>query len=397
MNGRDTPDDLVSWILTQGRTLPATHFMHQLCQRLAARGLPLWRASLYAGTLHPQTRGLGWHWTRDRPLAEEVSIAQGVERTATYRDSPLRGAIEKGVAFRERLEGTTSGFPSLRTVAAEGCTDYLALPLSKLGPDHCVVAWASDRQGGFSDGDVALLEQIRPALAAAIEAVVVLRTARSLFDIYQGALVGPRILDGQIRRGQVEPLRAAIMAADLRGFTSLSDRESPQVVIEALDDFFGHVTDAVQAGGGHVLKFIGDGVLCIFETANRRDAEPARAALAAGRAILARLAQRTKEPALRAGIGLHLGTVMYGNVGGESRLDFTVVGPAVNLAFRLESLTKSLGRPLLASHAFAEAVDQGMKPLGLHPIRGLSAPEEVYGLPEHDPPHEGQPHEGQPA
>ena len=381
MNARDTPDDLVSWILTEGRTLPAAHFVHQLCRRLAARGLPLWRASIYAGTLHPQTRGIGWHWTRDRPLAEEVSIAQGVERTAEYQDSPLRGAIEKGVAFRERLEGTTSGFPSLRTLAAEGCTDYLALPLSKLGPDHCVVAWASDRQGGFSDGDVALLEQVRPALAATIEAIVVLRTARSLFDIYQGALVGPRILDGQI---QAWPGRAVARPRSwpptCAASPALSDRESPEVVIDALDDFFGHVTDAVQGGGGHVLKFIGDGVLCIFETANRRDAEPARAALAAGRAILARLAERKKEPALRAGIGLHLGTVMYGNVGGESRLDFTVVGPAVNLAFRLESLTKSLGRPLLASHAFAEAVDQGMKPLGLHPIRGLSAPEEVYGL-----------------
>ena len=391
MMAHDQPDDLVRWILTQGRALPTARFVFQLCQRLVGCGLPLWRASIYAGTLHPQTRGIGWRWARDRPVTEEVRIAQGMERTAEYLDSPLRGTIEKGVAFRERLEGSTSGFPLLRTFAAEGCTDYLALPLSKLGPDHCVVAWASDRLGGFSESDLTLLEQVRPALATAIEVVMVLRTARSLFEIYQGAHVGARIVDGQVRRGQVEPLRAAIMAADLRGFTSLSDREPPQVVIEALDDFFGDVTDAVQAGGGHVLKFIGDGVLCIFETTHRSDADATRAALAAGRTILARLAERNKEPALRAGIGLHLDTVMYGNVGGESRLDFTVVGPAVNLAFRLESLTKSLGRPLLASRAFAEAVDQGMKPLGLHPVRGLSAPEEVYGLPEHDLPTAGQP------
>jgi adenylate cyclase len=389
--GRDHPDDIALWILTEGRTLPAARFVFQLCQRLAARGLPLWRAGVYAGTLHPQTRGIGWRWARDRPFAEELRIAQGVERTAEYLGSPLRGAIEQGVAFRERLEGATSNFPELRSFAAEGCTDYLALPLSKLGPDHCVVVWATDRPGGFTEGELTLLEQLRPALSATIEAFVVMRTARSLFDIYQGALVGPRILDGQIRRGQVEPLRAAIMAADLRGFTGLSDREAPQVVIEALNDFFGYVTEAVQTGGGHVLKFVGDGVLSIFETANRCDADPARAALAAARTILARLAKRNKEPPLRAGIGLHLGTVMYGNVGGESRLDFTVVGPAVNLAFRLESLTKILGRPLLASHAFAEAVDQDMKRLGVHPIRGLSAPEEVYGLPEHDEPTAAQP------
>jgi adenylate cyclase len=386
MMGHHQPEDLTVWILTEGRGLPGGRFLLQLSRRLARCGVPLWRAGIYAGTLHPQTRGIGWRWARDRPVSEEVRIAQGMESTAEYLDSPLRSTIEKGVAFRERLEGTTSGFPLLRGFAAEGCTDFLALPLSKLGPDHCVVAWATDRPGGFSDSDLALLEQIRPALAATVEAVVVLRTARGLLDIYQGALVGPRILEGQIRRGQVEPLRAAIMAADLRGFTSLSDREPPQLVIEALNEFFGHVTDAVQAGGGHVLKFIGDGVLCIFETADRCDADPARAALAAGRAILARLAERNKEPQLRAGIGLHLGTVMYGNVGGESRLDFTVVGPAVNLAFRLESLTKSLGRPLLASQAFADAVDQNMKPLGLHPIRGFLEPEEVYGLAEHDPP-----------
>ena len=381
----NSADDLVLWILTRGRTLPAARFVFQLCQQLAAGDVPLWRADIYAGTLHPQARGLGWRWTRGRPVAEELRIAQGIENTAEYLDGPLRATIEKGAAFRERMERGTTKYALLRSFAAEGCTDYVAQALSKLGPDYCVVAWASDRPGGFSDSDLAVLEHIRPALSMAVEAMVVMRTARSLFDIYQGALVGPRILDGQIRRGQVEPLRAAIMATDLRGFTNLSDREAAEVVIEALNDFFGYVTDAVEAGGGHVLKFIGDGVLCIFETADRCDASPARAALVAGRTILARLAERDKEPALRAGIGLHLGTVMYGNVGGENRLDFTVVGPAVNLAFRLESLTKSLGRPLLASHAFAEAVDQGMKPLGLHPIRGFSEPEEVYGLPEHEP------------
>jgi adenylate cyclase len=174
------------------------------------------------------------------------------------------------------------------------------------------------------------------------------------------------------------------MATDLRNFTSISDRLPGEEVIELLDDYFEVVASRVHAHGGNVLKFIGDGVLAIFRTDGALDQTAARAALVAAREILAGLAERKRDgQSLRAGIGLHIGTVMYGNVGSAERLDFTVIGPATNLAFRLEALTKQLGYPALASRAFADAAGLPLVSLGSHPIRGFQEIEEVFGLPEH--------------
>jgi adenylate cyclase len=376
---------LLHWILTDGRTMSTSRFVNALCQRLIEAGLPLWRVTVYAGTLHPQIRGFGWRWRRDMPIAEELRIVQGIELTDEFLSSPLRRTIEKGIELRQRLEGITSEFPLLREFAREGCTDYLAAPLNEVRERYSVVAWASNRAGGFSDADLALLEAVRPALAAVIETVVVSRMARGLFSIYHGSHVGERVFDGQILRGHLEPLRAVIMATDLRDFTRISDQLPPDVVIEALDEFFEYVTDSVHARGGHVLKFIGDGALAIFGTEGGYDSAAANAALEAARNIVSKLAGRHtgKEPDLRAGIGLHIGTVMYGNVGGTTRLDFTAIGPAVNLAFRLQDLTKTLHRPVIASSAFAKAAGESLTPLGPQQIRGLADLEEVYGLPEH--------------
>jgi adenylate cyclase len=174
------------------------------------------------------------------------------------------------------------------------------------------------------------------------------------------------------------------MATDLRNFTAISDRLPGEEVIELLDDYFEVVASRVHAHGGNVLKFIGDGVLAIFRTDGAHERTAARAALAAAREILTGLAASgASGQSLRAGIGLHIGTVMYGNVGSAERLDFTVIGPATNLAFRLEALTKQLGCPVLASRAFADAADLPLVPLGPHPIRGFQEEEEVFGLPEH--------------
>jgi adenylate cyclase len=383
----------VRWILTEGRAQPSpTRLVGALCARLVEAGVPLWRVTIYAATLHPQIHGYGWRWWRDRRLTEEVRIAQGTERSDEYLASPLRATIERGEVLRCRLEGAPSAYPLLEEFRAEGCTDYLAAPLNRVGGRHPVVAWATDRAGGFAASDLDFLEAIRPALAAVIETIVTRRTARGLFSIYHGSHVGDRIFEGQILRGHYVPLRAVIMATDLRGFTGISDRLPGEEVVGALDDYFEHVAASVHAAGGHVLKFIGDGVLAIFGTDGERDAEAASAGLAAARGIVARLAAHNAAGGesgrveLRAGIGLHLGSVMYGNVGAPDRLDFTAIGPAVNLAFRLEDLTKVLHRPVLASRALAEAASIPLRSLGAHPIPGLDGTEEVFALPEHDPP-----------
>ncbi|HXQ53432.1 MAG TPA: adenylate/guanylate cyclase domain-containing protein [Stellaceae bacterium] len=384
---------LVRWILTEGRAQPSpTRLVGALCGRLVEAGVPLWRVTVYAATLHPQIRGYGWRWWRDRGVTEEVRIAQGTELSDEYLASPLRDTIERGSVTRHRLDGGPSAFPLLEEFRAEGCTEYLVAPLNRVAQRYPVVAWATDRAGGFDDGDAALLEEIRPALAAVVETIVTRRTARGLFAIYHGSHVGDRVFDGQILRGHYAPLRAVIMATDLRGFTGISDRLLGDEVIGALDDYFEHVAASVHAAGGHVLKFIGDGVLAIFSTDGDRDGAAASAGLAAARDIVMRLAAHNAAGGesgrveLRAGIGLHLGSVMYGNVGAPDRLDFTAIGPAVNLAFRLEGLTKVLHRPVLASRALAEAAASPLRSLGLHPIPGLDGLEEVFALPEHDPP-----------
>ena len=313
--------------------------------------MPLWRVTIYAATLHPQIRGFGWRWWRDRHVSEEVRVPQGAEISEEYLASPMRATIEDGTALRRRLEGASSEFPLLEEFRAEGCTDYLAAPLNRMGTRYPVVAWATDRAQGFDDGDLALLEAIRPALAAIIELIAVRRTARGLFAIYHGRHVGDRVFEGNVRRGQFDVVRAAIMATDLRGFTGISDRLPGEDVIDALDDYFEFVALATHGAGGYILKFIGDGVLAVFGMDGASDRAAAAAALAAARDIVARLAAHNAAGGesgrveLRAGIGLHVGEIMYGNVGSADRLDFTAIGPAVNLAFRLEDLTKTLRPP----------------------------------------------------
>lgn len=380
---------LVRWILNEGRIEalgddPArevgspARFIDALCRRLVSAGVPLWRVTVYAATLHPHVRGFGWRWRRDRHGAEEVHVPQDTEPTDDLQQSPLRGTIEQGLTLRWGIAGGHNAPPLLRNFRADGCTEHLAVPLNRIGGNFPVVAWATDRPCGFVESDVALLETIRPAFAAVIEMLAIFLTARGLFSIYLDRDVGKRVLDGQIKRGHTEPLRAVIMASDLRNFTSISDRLPGEQVIGILDDYFEIVASSVHAHGGNVLKFLGDGVLAVFGADGTQDQTAARAALSAAGEAVAGLAAHK----LRAGIGLHIGTAMYGNVGSADRLDFTVIGPAVNLAFRLESLTKELGFSALASRAFVDAAGMPLLSLGSHPIRGFRELEEVFGLPE---------------
>jgi len=382
---------IIRWILTDGRDIPTmARFVRALSQRLLELGVPLWRVTIYAATLHPQIHGFGWRWWRNLRATEEVRIQRGVELTYDYQTSPMRETIETGAHVRYRLDASSDKVSFLSELRAQGGTDYVVVPLNRVRQRFPVAAWATDRSGGFDERDLLVLEAIRPALATLVEVNVLRRTARSLFSIYHSHQVGERIFDGQILRGNVDLLPAVIMATDLRGFTALSDRLPGESVVRALNDYFEHVATSVDVAGGLVLKFIGDGALAIFSAEGGREKQAALAGLSAAREIVNRLdnyvgAQDGQTAIqLRAGVGLHIGNVLYGNVGAPDRLDFTVIGPAVNLAFRLESLTKDLQRPILASAAFAQALPLPLRSLGRHPIRGLSEPEEVFGLTEHE-------------
>jgi adenylate cyclase len=214
------------------------------------------------------------------------------------------------------------------------------------------------------------------------------RISANLLDTYLGPQAGRRILAGQIRRAEGERLRAVIMMTDLRGFTELSDRLPGDEVIELLDDYFDAVATAIEGHKGEVLKFIGDGMLAIFPAEDDDDfSQSSVHALEAATQGLARLDMVNQarcaagKSELRIGVGLHLGEVIYGNVGAADRLDFTVIGPAVNLASRIEDLTKRLFRPMLFSRAFARVCPRPLVSLGFQPVRGLNDPEEVFGLP----------------
>ena len=249
-----------------------------------------------------------------------------------------------------------------------------------------VTSWTSDLPGGFDDADIALIDGLLATLALAVYRIALLQVAVDLLDAYVGAEPGRRILGGQIRQGTAQQLSAAIVIADLRGFTAVADRTPAERLVAGLNEHLGAVVEAVEQHGGQVLKFLGDGLMAVFSL-EMRPAEAACAdALAAAEAALAANAaingrrEAAGEPLLALDIALHLGAVMYGNVGSARRLDFTVIGPAVNEASRIEALCEPLGCHVLTSAAFAEACPRPLRSLGHHTLRGVASPQELFTL-----------------
>src|SRR5713226_3769142 len=307
------------WILAEGPHIDnGVELFDELCWRLLGDGVSLWRATLYMGTLHPLISGLGARWLRDLKIIEEFRILHGSQSTDEYLRSPIRATIERGTPFRCRLIEDTPEYPLLSKLRKAGATDYVALALNRTFRTFPVVTWATDRPSGFSDGDIAALEEINPALAAIVETRAVRRISANLLDTYFGRQAGRRILAGQIRRAEGERMRAVIMMTDLRGFTALSDRLPGDEVIELLDDYFDAIVTPVGARKGETLKFMGDGVLAIFPAADDDDfSEASVQALEAALEGLERLGHINKtrreadQPEVRMGIGLHLGEVTF--------------------------------------------------------------------------------------
>jgi adenylate cyclase len=237
--------------------------------------------------------------------------------------------------------------------------------------------------GGFNDEQIAALQKLLPVLALVSEIRIKNRLARTLLETYVGSHAGELILAGAIRRGSGTTVRAAIMICDLRDFTRISDNWPRDDVIDLLNDYFDAMSEPIARHGGEILKFMGDGLLAIFPlTQPQACANLLRAVSDARKAMIAlneKNAEAGRAP-LNYGIGVHVGDVMYGNIGSSTRLDFTVIGPAVNMASRLEALTKQLGKPVLLSRAFADLVkaDFELEPLGEHPVRGFSDPIELF-------------------
>ena len=384
-------DPVARWLIERsGERLSLSAIVGGLAERLLAAGLPLWRVTAGVLTIHPEVRARGVAWQRGRP-AEESSRPHGIELTASYRDNPVAMIHQGAGALRRRLVGPHArlDFPLMAELQAEGATDYVIMPLPHdAGGFPNWIAFATDRPDGFSGADLARIDALLPLIALRIELEVAYHEKRSLLETYLGPNAAERVLAGTIRRGEGEVIRAAIWFSDMRNFTRLSDQAPAQQVIGVLNDYFTAMAGPIQAAGGEVLKFIGDAVLAIVPVQGEDPGPACDGVLAAGLVALRNLAELNAArasaggAAIRAGIALHLGQVIYGNIGAPSRLDFTVIGPAVNEVTRIEALCKRVERPLLISSAFAAA--QSAMPLlslGFHPLRGIAEPEEVFTVP----------------
>ena len=275
----------------------------------------------------------------------------------------------------------------MEDLRAEGVTDYVALPLPFVDGTQNASTWTTKQPGGFTDEQLAALRQIVRPMARVIEIISLNRKASSLLDIYVGNRAGERILGGQIRRGHTETMNAAIWLSDLRGFTALSDRLPAETIVDILNNYFDCQVAAIRKHGGEVLKYMGDGLLAVFPIDEYvgdeqqvcshvlEAAHESRASVAEMRYPIGDAVEQ-----FRFGVALHVGRILYGNIGGGNRLDFTCIGPAVNLAARLEKIASRLGRTVVASEGFAGICRGGWSELGEFPVAGFSKAARVYGL-----------------
>jgi adenylate cyclase len=385
----DDVQAIVDWLVDGA---PPERFLVQLCERLVTAGVPLLRVAVFVRLLHPNILARRFIWRAGGAPVEVGADSFDVALSDVYRDSPINYVYSSGEAVRRRLADPDCplDFPLLAELRQDGVTDYVILPLHFSNGTVHAVSWTTRQPGGFSDVQLAILQRIRAPIARIAEIAVSRRTAVSLLNTYVGEGAGERILAGRVRRGDVETIRAAIWLSDMRGFTTLADRLPPLELIALLNRYFDCQVPAIHEKGGEVLKFMGDGLLAIFPIASDEAApgvacNRALTAARTARDAVTMLGRATTEGGgehVRCGIALHLGEVLYGNIGSENRLDFTCIGPGVNLAARLEKLTGTLGRTILASAAFASQCAGAFRPVGDFALSGFAAPQTVYGLPE---------------
>jgi adenylate cyclase len=344
----------------------ADAFLATLGARLVEDGLPLAGGALTQAGPHPIIARRTWLW---RAEGEQVIEALGF--------GPVGPSGPEGANVgRDWLASLGSGLVREDPVRAAARGAFGA----------AMLGWAATRPLGRSESE--LLRQAARFAAAPLAAIAGHSTLAVLLETYLGRRSAAQVLAGRLRREPGETIRAALLYADLRGFTALSESNPPAAVIAALDAWFDRIAGAVHAFGGEVLKFIGDGLLAIFPVVDGRSGGACDAALraaSAARAGMAHLDDARRQqglPPLPFGVALHLGEMLWGNIGAADRLDFTAIGPAVNLVSRLEGLCRPLDKAVLISGAFAAEVGASLIPLGTHELRGLASPCAVFTVQE---------------
>lgn len=381
----------VDWLINHTHKQPFfDNLFGELCQELVADNVRLHRATVHIRTLHPQFMGGTVLWETGMNEAQLTMIGHAALQSPQYQHSPVR-ALFDGSQDEIRYqfpEPTASDFSIFNDLRERGFTDYIALPMMFVSGTRHACSWATQADGGFSDDEIAYLKKVRPLLAMAMEIRLNRRIAKNLLNTYVGERAGERILAGQITRGSGETVRAAIWHCDLRGFTMLSEAVPRDDVIASLNAYFDVMAAPVLDSGGEILKFIGDAMLAIFPLENEDACSRAFSAAMRAKSDMHALNEKRREegqPEIGFGLSLHVGDVMYGNIGASSRLDFTVIGSAVNTAARLEGLTKELRRELLMSGEFAsmcEGTRAYLTKVGDYQLRGVSKEIEVFAPPE---------------
>ncbi len=380
-------------ILTHGpQAISHLEFLVELCTWLGQRGLPLYQVNQYTPTLHPLMQGVECIWHRSGRAPEEVQLHwRGGEDLRAWQANPLRQIMLGTDELRVDLKAAEPALaaPVLDRLRAEGASEYLVMAVPLADGRRNAISWATDAPAGFTLAARNELRNLAGPLGLVLDLLEWRRTARTLLDTYLGRGPGREVLSGAIRRGDRRDLEAVILFADLRDFTTKAASWSIDQLLAALDTYYQALVDAITVAGGEVLKFLGDGLLAVFPIgqpqALARTCQHALAATLAARNALAAANRARAEAgaeALEFGVALHVGPVVYGNIGGQGRLDFTVIGPAVNLVSRVEGLCRTLRQPLLATAAFARPLGDELAPVGEHRIRGLPLPVELFGLPE---------------
>jgi adenylate cyclase len=378
---------LSKWLTQDGRFLSGNReLLDQFCVRVIESGVPLSRSWLHIRTLHPEFAGVSRVWRRGMQT-EERFLDFGFEQWPAYVNSPVRHVVEQRKFCRWRLDGPDPlPFPVLEEHRSAGYVDYAIAPMIFSDGRVNAVSWATDRSGGFSDVDLRLFEEVLPTYSTIVEVKSLRRFATNVLSTYVGREPGELIMKGQIRRGDVRTIKAALMMVDLRDFTSLSDALPPSEVIETLNRYFDCVIPPIKKHGGEVLDFLGDGILAILGENEERSArescqlafEGAREGLEGLSALNHGLSISPRH--LKAGFALHYGEVSYGNIGAGDRLDFTVIGRDVNLTSRIERLCRELDRDLIMSEIFAQSLDSPVFDIGDFRLRGFSQKQRLFGL-----------------
>jgi len=384
----DTIDGIIDWLAGPAQHIPSLgDEFDEFAWRLVAAGIPLLRTTLELRTLHPQYLGATFVWWRTTGRTLLRFVTHEVQDLYGHEDNPIRRVLIGGETLRRRVDIADDqlDFPILHDLKAEGATDYFALPIKSSFGTNYMATYVTDRPGGFTEQEISDLTRLSQRLGLLADLRNHRRIAGNILAAYLGSKTGPKVLTGQIRRGTGEEITAVLWLSDLRGFTERSDRLEGTQVIVMLNALFDAQAKAIVGHGGEILKFIGDGLLSIFpiESADKASVAARNALAAATEAVeavhgLTNDPLLLKEPPLEIVVALHIGTAIYGNIGAADRLDFTVIGPAVNLVSRVEAVAKTLNLPIIVSDDFARAYGEGLRPIGRHKLRGLATPHDLF-------------------